>query len=180
MATPRFVLDLREKIGHDPLWLPGAKGVVLRTGEAGPEVLLVRRADNGRWTVPAGILEPGEEPAIGIAREVWEETGVVARPIRLVGVQTTARNTYPNGDQVQYLDVVVALEPESGDARVNDDESTAVAWRPVDRLDDLPPLHRRAVEWALAQDPRHAAEGVQVGDAAWFVGEEGPQRGAGA
>ena len=58
MSTPEFILSLREKIGHDPLWLPGVKAVVLRAEDS--EVLLVRRADNGRWTVPAGIPDPGE------------------------------------------------------------------------------------------------------------------------
>ncbi|MDR2255376.1 MAG: NUDIX domain-containing protein [Arthrobacter sp.] len=168
MTTPRFVLELREKIGHAPLWMPGVKGVVLRAGAGGAEVLLVQRRDNGRWTVPAGILEPGEEPADGIAREVLEETGVVARPLRLVGVQTTQPTEYPNGDRAQYLDVVVALEPVGGDARVNDDENLAVAWRPVSELDDVPPLHRRAIEWARGLDPRYA-DGGAAGGGAYFV-----------
>lgn len=156
MTTPDFVLHLRSKIGHDPLWMPGVKGVVLRVTAGSPEVLLVRRADNGRWTVPAGILEPGEEPADGITREVLEETGIGARVTRLVGVQTTHPTTYPNGDHAQYLDVIMALEPEpdSGEARVNDDENLEVAWRNVTELNDVPPLHVRAVEWALSQDPR--------------------------
>ena len=43
MATPDFVLDLRQAIGTAPLWLTGVTAVVLRDDE----VLLVRRADNG-------------------------------------------------------------------------------------------------------------------------------------
>ncbi|MGO2634465.1 MAG: NUDIX hydrolase [Galactobacter sp.] len=181
MTTPQFVLDLRAKIGHDPLWMPGVKGVVLRQssegaeGDAGAEVLLVRRADNGRWTVPAGILEPGEEPADGITREVFEETGVSARVSRLVGVQTTQPTTYPNGDHAQYLDVIMALDPllNSGEARVNDDENLEVAWRRVSDLDGVPPLHVRAVRWALAQDPRFAPDAVQT---PWFVEAGEPRR----
>ncbi|HET6297743.1 MAG TPA: NUDIX domain-containing protein, partial [Kribbella sp.] len=61
MGTPKFILELREKIGHDLLWLPGITGVVLDGEE---RILLVRRADDGRWSLPAGILEPGEEPAV--------------------------------------------------------------------------------------------------------------------
>ena len=170
MATPQFVLDLREKIGDHPLWLPGVKGVVLRPGPAGaePEVLLVQRRDNGRWTVPAGILEPGEEPADGIVREVFEETGVRAEPVRLVGVQALPPTVYPNGDRAQYLDVVLALDPVAGDAHVHDDESIDVAWRSVADLDDVPRLHRRAVAWALEQDPRFTAT---PGRGARFVSE---------
>lgn len=187
MSTPQFVLDLRAKIGHAPLWMPGVKGVVLRQAPqaegadarvAAPaassmQVLLVQRRDNGRWTVPAGILEPGEEPADAIVREVWEEAGVHARALRLVGVQTTQPTVYPNGDHAQYLDVVMALEAVSGEARVNDDENLAVQWRALDALDDVPALHRRAIEWARSQDPRFAdpAGKHPLSDAAWFVSE---------
>ena len=159
MATPPFVLDLREKIGDHPLWLPGVKGVVLRPGTAGAdaEVLLVQRRDNGRWTVPAGILEPGEEPADGIVREVFEETGVRTVPLRLVGVQALPPTVYFNGDRAQYLDVILALDAVAGEAHVHDDESIDVAWRGVHDLDDVPLLHRRAIAWALGQDPRFSA-----------------------
>ena len=58
MPTPAFVLGLRAHIGHDPLWLSTATGVVLN--DAG-ELLLHRRADTGTWGLPGGIIEPGEE-----------------------------------------------------------------------------------------------------------------------
>ena len=69
---PDFVVAIREKIGHDPLWLPGVTAVVRR----GDQVLLVERADNGRWTPITGIPEPGEEPAVAAAREALEEAGL--------------------------------------------------------------------------------------------------------
>lgn len=145
MPTPHFILALREKIGGHPLWLPGVKAVV--TDDAG-RLLLVRRADNGRWTVPAGIVDPGEEPAATAVREVFEETGVRVRVDRVAGVGTTAPVTYPNGDEAQYLDVVMACRYLSGEARVNDDENLEVRWFDADALPELPPLHRRAIAWA--------------------------------
>ena len=36
MTTPKFILELREKIGHDLLWLTGITGVVLDDDAAGP------------------------------------------------------------------------------------------------------------------------------------------------
>ena len=75
--VPDFVLALREKIGHDPLWLPGVTAVVRR----GDQVLLVERADNGRWTPITGIPDPGEEPADAANRELQEEVGYAARRI---------------------------------------------------------------------------------------------------
>ena len=61
MATPEFIVSLRQKIGHDMLWLPGVSIVVV---DAAGRLLLGRRADNGRWAVVSGIPEPGEQPAV--------------------------------------------------------------------------------------------------------------------
>jgi len=83
MATPDFILSLRERIGTELLWLSGVTAVVLREGAAGTEALLVRRSDNGAWTPVTGIIDPGEQPAVAAAREVLEEAGVVAVPERL-------------------------------------------------------------------------------------------------
>lgn len=49
-------------------------------------ILLIRRADNGKWAMPGGALEVGETPAAGVVREALEETGVQCRPVTLVGV----------------------------------------------------------------------------------------------
>ena len=49
-------------------------------------VLLARRGDNGRWSVPAGTVDPGEQPADALVREVHEETGVKVAIDRLAGV----------------------------------------------------------------------------------------------
>ncbi|GAA2558118.1 8-oxo-dGTP pyrophosphatase MutT (NUDIX family) [Neomicrococcus aestuarii] len=153
MPIPDFIVEIRRKIGTDPLWLPGVKAVVTRENQ-GTEVLLVQRADNGKWTLPAGILEPGEEPAVGCVREVLEETGIEARVTKLAGIATTDLMVYPNGDQAQYLDIIFALEYVSGIAHVADDENLAVQWSKVDDLPaDCPPKHRRAIEWALDNSP---------------------------
>ncbi|PQZ91041.1 DNA mismatch repair protein MutT [Arthrobacter sp. MYb227] len=149
MATPEFILQLRSKIGTDPLWLPGVKVVLIHQ----ERVLLVRRADNGRWTVPAGILEPGEEPALAAVREVFEETGVHCSIDRLLGVATTDEAIYPNGDRAQYLDVVMSATYVGGEARVNDDENLEVAWFEINDLPSVPPKHLRAIQWA--QEPKN-------------------------
>jgi hypothetical protein len=73
MPTPDFVLKLREQVGHNVLWLAGITAVVFDDED---RVLLVRRSDNGRWTLVTGILEPGEPPSAGAMREVFEKTGV--------------------------------------------------------------------------------------------------------
>ena len=148
MAIPAFVTSLRAKVGADPLWLPGVTAVVRR----GDEVLLVRRADNGRWAPVTGILDPGEEPAACAVREAREETGVEIRVDRLAAVGAVPEVTYPNGDRAAYLDVAFACTWLSGEAHVADDESTDVAW--VHRT-ELPAMSRTMtarIEAALSTD----------------------------
>lgn len=72
---------------------PGAAAIVPLDGEG--RVLLVRQyryAPGGRWLleVPAGKLDPGEEPLACIAREIEEETGFRARRIERIGEIVTA------------------------------------------------------------------------------------------
>lgn len=45
------------------------------------DVLMGIRNDNGKWTVPGGHLEKGEDPYEGMARELKEETGLDAKDI---------------------------------------------------------------------------------------------------
>ena len=166
MPTPEFVLALRERIGHEPLWMPGVTAVVRNAQD---EVLLVRRADTGEWSLVSGILEPGEQPAAGLLREIEEETGVTAELEALTGVWTLPAITYPNGDQARYLDLCFLARHVSGQARVNDDESLEVGWFPVDRLPDgLVERSRVRLARALAYQGRTWFEGAMAPLAAPF------------
>lgn len=53
-----------------------AAAVALRKGKTGLEILLVTSRDTGRWIVPKGWIENGEDGAAAAAREAWEEAGV--------------------------------------------------------------------------------------------------------
>ena len=150
MATPDFILRLRELVGTEPLWLSGTTAVVVR----GDEVLMIRRTDNGRWAPVAGVIEPGEHPADTAEREVLEEAGVVVEVERIAGVDVSAPVTYDNGDESQYLVVVVRCRWISGDPYPADGEATEARWVPVSELGLLDPAlseaSLRRIEWALA------------------------------
>jgi 8-oxo-dGTP pyrophosphatase MutT (NUDIX family) len=147
MPAPDYVLKLRKKIGNNPLWVPGVRGVVI---DGSGRVLLAQRADNKQWALVSGMLEPGEQPARGLVREIFEETAVVAEPERVVSVGAVGPFTYPNGDVCEFLDVVFRCRYVSGTARVNDDESLAVGWFSVDELPQLMPGHLTSIHRALA------------------------------
>lgn len=153
MPTPEFIRELRTHIGTAELWVPAVRGVVLRRTGPEPEVLLVRRSDSGRWTVTSGILDPGEQPADGAVREIYEETAVIARAVRVAGVFATRLVEYPHGDRCRYLDTVLEMAHVSGEPRVNDEESTEVGWFPVSELPTLQSEDQRLViGWALDAD----------------------------
>jgi 8-oxo-dGTP pyrophosphatase MutT (NUDIX family) len=156
VPIPEFVVRLREHVGTDLLWLPGVAAVVLRPspdGDGLEEVLLVQRADNRAWTVVTGILDPVEEPAVGAAREVLEETGVVARVDRLVWAHTTPVVEFDNGDRSAFLSLCFRCSWVSGEPVVGDDESVDVRWFPVDALPPMSDSQRHRIELALANRP---------------------------
>jgi 8-oxo-dGTP diphosphatase len=145
MGMSEYVAGLRSHVGTGLLMLPSACGVVVDDRGL---VLLGRRADTGRWALPAGAVDPGEQPAEAAVREVFEETGVRIAVQRLAGV-ALREAIYPNGDLCQYLTVWFRCRPVGGRAVVNDEESTAVDWFSFDALPDLDAVDRLRVETAL-------------------------------
>jgi ADP-ribose pyrophosphatase YjhB (NUDIX family) len=53
--------------------------------------LAIRRADNGHWEPPGGVLELDESIEDGLIREVAEETGLQIQPVGLTGVYKNMR-----------------------------------------------------------------------------------------
>ncbi|WP_282691923.1 NUDIX domain-containing protein [Streptomyces sp. CC208A] len=99
-----------------PLHSVSVAGAVVR--EDG-RLLAIRRADNGTWEPPGGVLELDESPQAGVAREVREETGVRVEVGELTGVyKNIARG---------IVALVFRCRPVGGGERTSD-ESTAVAW----------------------------------------------------
>src|SRR5437868_4217600 len=101
MPISAYLAALRRHVGHDLIVMPAACALV--RGAAG-RVLIQRRADSGVWELPGGAIDPGEAPAQALVREIFEETGLVVRPRRLLGVLggEALRLRYPNGDVTEY------------------------------------------------------------------------------
>ena len=145
MPIPEFVLALRDKIGHDPLWLIGVTAVVVR----GDDVLLVRRSDNGHWGPVTGIVDPGEHPAVTAVREVREETGVSCQVEALASVSVTDPVVHVNGDRAQYVDHTFLCRYVDGEPYPADDESTDAEWVSLSDLPSRKPLHLQRIQDAL-------------------------------
>ncbi len=148
MPASDYILRLREKVGHALIMMPSAAAIIRNEDN---EVLLHQRADNGKWSLPGGALEPGEEPAQTVIREVFEETGLNVRPIRLVGVYSGPDNmfTYPNGDQVGVVSVTFECQLIDGDLDIDNDETLALQYFPFDKLpENITPQHLKRIQHA--------------------------------
>lgn len=151
MATPDFILRLRERVGTELLWLTGVTAVIVRE-EPVRQVLLVRRADTGAWTAVTGVIDPGETVAGTARREALEEAGVEIEVERVVWLHTLPPMEYPNGDRAQYLDHVLRARYLSGEAHVADDESSEVGWFAPDALPPMSAEHRERISRALSDE----------------------------
>ncbi|WP_434100952.1 NUDIX hydrolase [Streptomyces microflavus] len=90
-------------------------------------LLAVRRADNGAWELPGGVLELEESPEQGVCREVWEETGLHVEVSQLTGV-------YKNMTR-GVVALVFRCKPSGGTERVSG-ETTAVEWLTPEQINE--------------------------------------------
>lgn len=152
MPTPEYIAAIRGVYGQGRLLLPGVSAVVIRDDlEPGRvHLLLTRRSDTGRWSLPAGIVEPFEQPAASLLRELLEETRITAEVERLALLRTDPDVVYPNGDRCQFVAMCFRCRYVSGEAQVGDEESTEVAWFAADELpEELTDIQQRRIRCAL-------------------------------
>jgi len=115
--VPEYVRHLRTIVGGGELLQIPSVAVALRDGAG--RVLLARHVEGDVWVLPGGAIEPAETPADAAVREMFEETGILVRLTRLVGVFGGPEYviTYRNGDRTSYVASVFEAERAGGEAR---------------------------------------------------------------
>jgi ADP-ribose pyrophosphatase YjhB (NUDIX family) len=108
------------------------------------QVLLVRRVNEpfrGLWTLPAGFVNGGEDPAEAAERECLEETGLHVRVTRVFDI--VAGKEHSRG-----ADFVIVYHAEVIGGELNPaDDADAVEWFPRNAL---PTLAFRATQKVLS------------------------------
>jgi 8-oxo-dGTP pyrophosphatase MutT (NUDIX family) len=114
-------------------------------------VLLVRAAPYltvaGRWFLPGGGIDHGEDPVAALRREFSEETGLAVEIGDLKGVLSDVQ-TLPDETLLHTVRIVYDIDSYTGDLRDElNGSSDAACWHRVDELAELPlvPYVRRAL-----------------------------------
>ena len=126
------------------VYFPDPKVAAAALIEKNGQVLLVRRANDpqrGLWTLPAGFVDAGENPARAVERECLEETGLQAHVTDLVDVLYGQEHL-----RGAHILIVYRAEILSGDLKAGDDVDRAAYFR----LDSLPPLAFETTQKILA------------------------------
>ena len=140
MARSAYLRRLRSLVGRELLMLPSVAGIVF--DDAGG-ILLVRQRGVDLWSTPGGAIEPDETAAGAVVRELWEETGLMTRPVRILGVDGARTVEYPNGDLVSYVTTVFECEAVGGTLRRTSEEVSDVAFVKGDQS-----AHLEVTDWA--------------------------------
>jgi ADP-ribose pyrophosphatase YjhB (NUDIX family) len=95
------------------------------------ELLLIQRGDSGVWLYPTGWADIGYSPAEVAVKEVREETGIVAEPVRIVGVLDGQRF---GSRGLPFYSVVFHLRAVGGNLAPHPLEARDVGWFAEDAL----------------------------------------------
>ncbi|WP_020519831.1 NUDIX hydrolase [Catelliglobosispora koreensis] len=96
--------------------------------------------DAGKWTVPGGGIEHGEDPREAVTRAFSEQTGLTVETGQLLHVGSDYRHL-PGGIDFHGIFIVYAVSVTSGELRPEPDGAVlSPTWVKPSELDSLPVL----------------------------------------
>ena len=131
-----FRMALDDRISHIPFIQTGSSIIV--KNELG-QILLQQRSDNGKWGLPGGCQDLGENLKITATRELYEETGIKVTEEELVLIDTLSgesrKRMYPNGDIVYNNTSLYLVNINSKEINLNiDSESIKLEFFDINNL----------------------------------------------
>ena len=123
-------------------------------------VLLVKRDNPALWELPGGGMRPEETPEQAVIREVYEETGVRAEIVELLGWYTRT------GFCAHHAPVFIC-HPIGGELRPHADEASKVQYFPLSALPrGLFPWYRPILQQDVVSQlpkPLHSTQHLGLG-----------------
>jgi ADP-ribose pyrophosphatase YjhB (NUDIX family) len=107
------------------------RGAVIKDGK----ILLVQEKSDGGWCMPGGWADVGDMPSAMVAREVVEESGLIVRPCKVIGVFDANHDGRPLAFYHAYK-IVFLCDLLGGEPRGSDETLDARFFD----FDAIPPL----------------------------------------
>ena len=141
-----YLKDLREKTGHMPLVLPHAVAIIINNQN---EILLEERADDGFFDFPGGGIDLKETAEEAAARELKEETGLIANRLELFKVYSgeITHYVYFNGDEIYGVDCVYICRDYSGELKPQLSEVKRLFFVSLDKMPEkMSPRNKQIIK----------------------------------
>ncbi|WP_280442670.1 NUDIX hydrolase [Nocardia brasiliensis] len=125
-----------------------AVSALVRDGQG--RILMIRRTDNDKYSIPGGGQEVGETVTEAVVREVQEETGIDVEVTGMIGVFSDPGHviSYDDGEVRQEFSICFDANPVGGELRPSS-ESKEVKWvepQDLSTLDIHPSIRLRIQE----------------------------------
>ncbi|WP_107841567.1 NUDIX hydrolase [Metasolibacillus meyeri] len=130
-----YIQYIRQYVGTKPIIAPGSAIIVLNDNN---EMLLQLRSDTNDWGLPGGGMELGDSFEETAQKELFEETGLIAHELKLVGLASGKELYYQfsHGDEIYNATAIFQATTVTGTLKI-DKESKDLQYFSLNQLPKL-------------------------------------------